>query len=123
MPTRLRSLGKSVCGWPTDVPSITISPFSERLQPVYTFNQRGFAAARRAAHHHHIAFGDAGAAIGKHLKIAIPFIHIVDFNHFYTRNLFCKRFTPKVAIALTAKYTAPANRIYGVSMPIKSPRT
>src|SRR5471032_894298 len=55
----------------------------ELFKPVDGIDQRRLAGAGRPANHHHISLFHPGAALAQHLKLAIPFTDVVDFDHMY----------------------------------------
>jgi len=69
MPMRERSFGRSVPGAPTETPSTVIVPFWKGSSALTHLMRVDLAAARGPADHDHLALGDAGGAVGEHLKV------------------------------------------------------
>ena len=81
MPTRARSLGRSVFGSFTGDAVDGDLALLERLQRVDALDQRRLARARGAADDDDLALLDLGRAVGQHLEAAVPLGDVGDGDH------------------------------------------
>jgi hypothetical protein len=81
MPTRLRSLGRSVFGSLMLMPSTTMSPFWKGSSALTVLISVDLPRARRAADDDHLALLDGGGAVGQHLEAAVPLADVLDVDH------------------------------------------